>query len=303
MIVAETVDALTDEGLLETWTAGRHSNVAERAELLLATAGVRVPPDELTLGALDAHLLDLRAAVFGPRVELTADCPACGDQLQTGFDIDDVRVGGERSDALLEVATSDEAYRVLFRLPTLARSAGPRRCRQRRGGTADAHPTMRRGRTAAGHAGRRRFASRRGRATDGRRHGRERRPGGRPLRDGLSDVSPRVGGAVRCRGVRVDRDRRPGAAADRRRPHPGHGVRLERGRRRPPAGLRDARRTWTWCSDERLPVGRREAGARGAAGGPPGRATGDTAGRAAGSGGPVGAAWWPGAVAAPVDRG
>lgn len=120
MIVVETVDALTDEGLLETWTAGRHSNVAERAELLLATAGVRVPPDELTLGALDAHLLDLRAAVFGPRVELTADCPACGDQLQTGFDIDDVRVGGERSDALLEVATSDEAYRVLFRLPTLA---------------------------------------------------------------------------------------------------------------------------------------------------------------------------------------
>lgn len=61
-------------------------------------------PSALLLGAdtgpwsvvrCDAALLDLRAARFGPRLAVTATCPACGEQLEAVLSDADVRPEGQ----------------------------------------------------------------------------------------------------------------------------------------------------------------------------------------------------------------
>jgi hypothetical protein len=49
---------------------------------------------QLSVGRCDAHLLDLRRAAFGSTVAALDCCPRCGEEVELGFDLDDVRVTG-----------------------------------------------------------------------------------------------------------------------------------------------------------------------------------------------------------------
>jgi hypothetical protein len=78
--------------VLSAWERGYALTPVGRGESLLDALGL--PPDYrdgLTVGQRDALLLDLRRQLFGSEVAAVAGCPACGEQLEVVFDIDDVR--------------------------------------------------------------------------------------------------------------------------------------------------------------------------------------------------------------------
>jgi len=117
-VIAPTFAAAPDARLLELWAAGREQRRVRRTELLLEAAGLE-PATDPSLGEVDRRLLALRERCFGPRVDLVVDCPACGQRLQVGLDVGDLRTERPVAD-LPNVISADGDVRVLFRLPTLA---------------------------------------------------------------------------------------------------------------------------------------------------------------------------------------
>jgi hypothetical protein len=79
--------ALDGEAVLAFWEAARTAPTLARGITLLARAADR-PAHEaagVPLGERDASLLQLRAAMFGDRVEATIGCPECGERLEFEF--------------------------------------------------------------------------------------------------------------------------------------------------------------------------------------------------------------------------
>ena len=119
---------LTDARLFDAWEAGYRRTPIDRAAVLFEAGRAwmdesrpeRDEVDGLTLGMLDAGLLACREATFGSRIEALAQCPACDEALEFGFDVDDVRTASGSPDDRFEVASADGDYRVTARLPTLA---------------------------------------------------------------------------------------------------------------------------------------------------------------------------------------
>lgn len=93
-------------GLLDLWDAGEQATPARRALLLVRSAW----PDESALetrplGFVNARLLRLRAALFGPTLAFLADCAACGAVAESSVPIDALLAlgrddGGETDDAI-----------------------------------------------------------------------------------------------------------------------------------------------------------------------------------------------------------
>jgi hypothetical protein len=80
--------------LLNLWERGRDQLPYERALLMLALAVPTAQPNELSgwgIGRRDAHLLQLREALFGPQLVSVADCPRCGTRLELKFTTTDLR--------------------------------------------------------------------------------------------------------------------------------------------------------------------------------------------------------------------
>jgi hypothetical protein len=75
--------------------------------------------EHLSVGQRDERLLQLREWAFGERVQIVADCPACGDKLELEFNVADLRSTArpESRDPLFLAAAP---YEVRFRLPTVA---------------------------------------------------------------------------------------------------------------------------------------------------------------------------------------
>jgi hypothetical protein len=107
-----------DARLLEVWAAGRDERPFRRTELLLAAAGLE-PSDDPSVGVVDARLLDFREGTFGPRMAVVVDCPACGQHLEVGFEVADLRAEPSKTKPT-EVVSDDGGLRVRFRSPTLA---------------------------------------------------------------------------------------------------------------------------------------------------------------------------------------
>jgi hypothetical protein len=83
------------ELLLATWEQAYGLSPAARGVALLGLALPRRQVEELramSLGQRDAALLDLRARLFGPRLQSVASCPACGDKVELDFLVDDMRI-------------------------------------------------------------------------------------------------------------------------------------------------------------------------------------------------------------------
>lgn len=114
------METLTATELLDVWEGSLVRPLAGRALALLAAAFPQASVDELAelpLGRRDAQLLRLRERLFGPELTAVALCPSCGEQVESTFRVDDVRLGDHGA---VETTHSSEieGYRATFRLPT-----------------------------------------------------------------------------------------------------------------------------------------------------------------------------------------
>jgi hypothetical protein len=109
---------LSASALLEAWECGLGQPIARRALLLLAV----VDPDrsldalaQLSIGQRDAHLLELRAWLFGTQLMSVAVCAQCRERLELTFDVADVRTAEmpASSGSVLQM----DGYEVHFRAP------------------------------------------------------------------------------------------------------------------------------------------------------------------------------------------
>ena len=78
------MQALTGATLLSLWERGASRHALDRSALLAAVARPEWPAAEiadLPLGAINASLLRLRSATFGPHIAGHADCTQCGQRL------------------------------------------------------------------------------------------------------------------------------------------------------------------------------------------------------------------------------
>lgn len=94
--------ALADSELLSLQERGASRHPLDRSALLVAAARPDWPADaiaDLPLGTVNACLLELRAACFGPRIDAHADCPRCGQRLAFALDARELLAAAE-DDAL-----------------------------------------------------------------------------------------------------------------------------------------------------------------------------------------------------------
>jgi hypothetical protein len=105
--------------LLDAWERALGRPPVEQALILLAAACPDDGPDALAalpVGVRDGRLLDLRERLFGPELDMVAACPACGQAVEMGARVGDLRVphGAGCNEGGEKVVT--DGYRVAFRL-------------------------------------------------------------------------------------------------------------------------------------------------------------------------------------------
>ena len=113
--------SLTATALLDVWERGLSRPLAERVLGLLAAASAETSVDELAdlpIGRRDARLLVLRERLFGPNLTVVAGCPRCGEQIESAFPVDAVRMAAEPHDVDTARSAEIDGYRAVFRLPT-----------------------------------------------------------------------------------------------------------------------------------------------------------------------------------------
>jgi hypothetical protein len=101
--------------LLALWEQGLRRHPVDRALLLCAWARPEVPGDrlaELPLGALNAALLRMRRACFGPRIDCYVDCPRCGERLGLELDAGDLLAGAAETDFRADLELRGLRFRV-----------------------------------------------------------------------------------------------------------------------------------------------------------------------------------------------
>jgi hypothetical protein len=111
---------LTATELLDVWERGLARPLPERVLGLLAVAFGDLSLDQLadcTIGERDARLLHLRERLFGRDLTVVTQCPACRNQLESTFAVDDVRLP-EKDTSKTTHSTEVDGCRVIFRLPT-----------------------------------------------------------------------------------------------------------------------------------------------------------------------------------------
>src|ERR1051326_505282 len=78
---------------LGVWERGQGQGPARRGLELLSLARPETSLEELadvSIGARNASLLELYAAMFGGALEGCADCPVCGEAMETSFAVEDL---------------------------------------------------------------------------------------------------------------------------------------------------------------------------------------------------------------------
>jgi len=131
--------ALSASELLEAWERSAIEPPVRRGLALLVAASPGMTPEQfaqLSVGERDARLLQLREAVFGPRLSSLANCPACGETVESDFTANSLEgVPGEAAPE--SMALSAEGFEVCFRLPNtldleaVARASQPDRAKVR----------------------------------------------------------------------------------------------------------------------------------------------------------------------------
>ena len=114
------VQSVSAVEVLNIWERGQSQLPAEQALTMLAAACPGVERDELaalSIGRRDAALLTLREKLFGSQLSSLADCPSCGERLEMGLTVADVRAPMEsRSES--DLSLERPGLQIQFRLPT-----------------------------------------------------------------------------------------------------------------------------------------------------------------------------------------
>jgi hypothetical protein len=111
---------LTASTLLSIWEHGLLKRPIQSILDLLSTAYPDLSLDQLMdipIGQRDTQLLSIREVLFGPHLNCLTLCPKCGEQLETTFDIDQVRVAKRPFVTSETHSISSGGYDIQFRLP------------------------------------------------------------------------------------------------------------------------------------------------------------------------------------------
>ena len=104
-----------DRELIALWELGADRHPVDRALLLGVWARPELAPPglaDLPLGALNAALLRLREAFFGPRLDAYADCRLCGARTELAPRVDELLAASVDGDDRDELAVSGFRFRV-----------------------------------------------------------------------------------------------------------------------------------------------------------------------------------------------
>jgi len=113
--------SLTSTEMLDIWDRSLDRPSVHRAMTLVSAFSPELRAEELAglrIGQRDGLLLQLRGHLFGPQMQLIADCPACSAKLESTVRLADVQI--ESEPVAPPLALSVNGYRVTFRLPTTA---------------------------------------------------------------------------------------------------------------------------------------------------------------------------------------
>lgn len=111
---------LTAQELLDAWERGLAGSPVQRALALVSAACPETAPEDLareSVGRRDARLLALREWAFGPQLVSVASCPACGERLETSFDVRDIQVQDPEAAPDGPLSVSVAGCELTFRLP------------------------------------------------------------------------------------------------------------------------------------------------------------------------------------------
>lgn len=111
--------SLSSAALLAVWESVSARSAAERALSLIAASEPHTPVERLarlSVGQRDVRLFELRAALFGERLEIVGTCPECAAPFELETRVRELLVDTRRDvDAFAEVEA--DQVRVRFRLP------------------------------------------------------------------------------------------------------------------------------------------------------------------------------------------
>ena len=114
------MQTLSTASLVAAWEDGMGEPVVDRAPALLRSLGLLEPagnPADITVGACDLLLFDLRCWLFGPDLDLEATCPACGEVVELVIPAAEV-VPAHPPARLSRVTVEEDSLRIRCRLPT-----------------------------------------------------------------------------------------------------------------------------------------------------------------------------------------
>ncbi|MFF3072932.1 hypothetical protein ACFVSN_02250 [Kitasatospora sp. NPDC057904] len=121
------VTALTEEGLLAVWEAGRGQDPVRRA-LVLAAAGGGDPAAvaDLAVGRREELVLGLRVRCFGPGLPCAVTCPSCRTELELELTAQDVTAAAPEGERVVRAGGFELAFRPVTTRDLLAVRGAPR---------------------------------------------------------------------------------------------------------------------------------------------------------------------------------
>lgn len=112
--------SLSAQDVLQIWEVGQHRHPLDRALLVLSYALPDMTLEDLArlpIGRRDALLFTLREMTLGPKLESMATCPHCGESLEFGLEVSNLRVPNATWAAEGTYTLTYDGLRIQFRLP------------------------------------------------------------------------------------------------------------------------------------------------------------------------------------------
>jgi hypothetical protein len=114
------------EDLLRVWEDNQRAHPVRRALLALAAAAPAAGWEgwaQAPIGTRDRALLRLHERLFGGELQATANCPGCGERLETAFSVEDIRGPLQPDEAAPPAPASpmhlqEQGFDIEYRLPT-----------------------------------------------------------------------------------------------------------------------------------------------------------------------------------------
>lgn len=116
------MEYISDQSLLSVWEFGLNHSVLETNLFLLSYAYPSYDFDQIasfSIGERDARLLYIRKKLFGPILQNTSNCTACGQKMEWETSVDEIELQSinEEERWLSSIDLNYKKRRISFRLP------------------------------------------------------------------------------------------------------------------------------------------------------------------------------------------